>query len=168
MQDPACFLQYWYNEISISVFSMMRNPDISSGVIWYEYLGISIIIGSGIGRNWLILVSVLISGYVSIFCMGIGRNFGYAVYFASLFIDNTYISSSHPLKNHRLYLVNFKFNIYLPGLGWSPLSSATPSYTLPPKNHQADYPPATYCPYMVNFKLHLYFPGVGGVGNNQT
>ena len=37
------------------------------------------------------------------------------------------------------------------------------------KNHQADYPPATYWPNMATFKLHLYFPGwVGGGGNNQT
>ena len=63
-------------------------------------------------------------------------------------------------------------------LGESSLSSDTPTYPLPTKYHQADYPPATYWPYMVNFKLHLYFPG-GGVGgggwlgvarggNNQT
>ena len=39
-------------------------------------------------------------------------------------------------------------------------------FILPPatKNHQADYPPATYWPYMVHFKLHLYFPGWVGVG----
>ena len=49
------------------------------------------------------------------------------------------------------------------GLGGSPLSSATPNYTLPPKNRQADYPPATYRPYMVNFKLHLYFSRWAGV-----
>ena len=53
------------------------------------------------------------------------------------------------------------------GLGGSPLSCATSSYTLPPKNHKADYPPPTYWSYFVNFKLHLYFPGGGG-GNNQT
>ena len=57
--------------------------------------------------------------------------------------------------------------MYMSELGGSPLSSAAPSYPLPPKNHQADYPPATYWPNMVNFKLHLYFPGGGG-GNNQT
>ena len=66
-----------------------------------------------------------------------------------------------PLNLHRLYFINFKFKIYMSGLGGSPLSSSTPSYTLPPKNHQADYPPATYWPYTVNFKLHLYFPGGG-------
>ena len=54
--------------------------------------------------------------------------------------------------------------MYMSGIGGSPLSSATPSYPLPPKDHQADYPPATYWPYMVNFKLHLYFPGGVWVG----
>ena len=150
----------------------MRHPDISSGVIWYEYLGISIIIGSGIGRNWLILVSVLISGYVSIFCMGIGRNFGYAVYFASLFIDNTYISSSHPLKNHRLYLVNFKFNIYLPGLGWSPLSSGTPSYPRPPEITKQTIYQLPTIHIWPNSSCISTFLGVDGWvwvgGNNQT
>ena len=71
------------------------------------------------------------------------------------------------LNFHRLYSVNFKFKIYLSGLGQSPLSSAIQSYPLPPNNNQTDYPPATYWPYIVNFKLHLFFPG-GGVGNNQT
>ena len=37
-------------------------------------------------------------------------------------------------------------------------------YMLPlaDKNHQPDYPPATFyllTVYMVNYKLHLYFPG---------
>ena len=51
---------------------------------------------------------------------------------------------------------------------------AVPLQTTPAtKNHQADYPPATYWPNMATFKLHLYFPGwvgvaVGGGGNNQT
>ena len=73
------------------------------------------------------------------------------------------------LDLHWLHLVYFKFKINLPGLGGSPLASATPSSKLPPatKNHQADYLPATYCPYAANFKLHLYFPGWLG-GNNQT
>ena len=34
----------------------------------------------------------------------------------------------HPLNFHRLYLVNFKFMIYLPGWDGSLLCSATPSY----------------------------------------
>ena len=33
--------------------------------------------------------------------------------------------------------VNFNFNIYMSGSGGSPLTSATPSYCLPPKNPQA-------------------------------
>ena len=36
--------------------------------------------------------------------------------------------NSHPLNFHRLYLVNFKFMIYLPGWDGSLLCSATPSY----------------------------------------
>ena len=52
-----------------------------------------------------------------------------------------------PLNFHRLYFVNFKFRIYMSRLGGSPLSCATPSYTLP---------------YLVNFKLYLYFPGGRG------
>ena len=41
--------------------------------------------------------------------------------------------TSHPLNFHRLYLINFKFMIYLPGQGGSFLCSATPCYPLPPK-----------------------------------
>ena len=64
-------------------------------------------------------------------------------------------------KAVRLYFVNFNIKMYMSGMGGSPLPSVTPSYPLPSKNHQADYPPATYWPYMVNFKLYLYFPRWG-------
>ena len=52
--------------------------------------------------------------------------------------------------------------MYMSGMGGSPLSSVTPNYPLPPKNHQSEYLPATYWPYIVNFKLYLCFPGVWG------
>ena len=61
--------------------------------------------------------------------------------------------TSHPLDFHRLYLVNFKFMIHLPGLGGSPLSRAISSY-----------------PHLPKFTKH-YFPGgwwLGGGGNNVT
>ena len=43
-------------------------------------------------------------------------------------------NTSHPFNFPLLYLVNFIFMTYLPGLGGSPLSSATPSYPFSPKN----------------------------------
>ena len=66
-----------------------------------------------------------------------------------------------PLDFHWLPSVHLRFKIYFPGLGGSPLSSATLSYPLPPKNHQADYLLGTYCTNVANFKLYLYFPGGG-------
>ena len=61
-------------------------------------------------------------------------------------------------------LSQFQIHDILAHVGW--VSSLQCHSILPPatKNHQADYPPATYWPYMVNIKLHLYFPGWVGVG----
>ena len=65
--------------------------------------------------------------------------------------------TSCPLNFHQLYLVNFKFKIYLPGFGGSPLSSAPPSYRLPPKINKQTIlltRPISSC--------ISTFPGVGG------
>ena len=67
--------------------------------------------------------------------------------------------ASHPLNFHRLFLVNSKFKIYqVEWISYNQCHYNLPSAT---KNHQADYPPATYWPYMVNFQLHFYFPRWG-------
>ena len=53
------------------------------------------------------------------------------------------LHTSHPLNFHRLYMANFKFEIYLPGLSGSLLSSATPSYPLPQKMQNIKTPEQT-------------------------
>ena len=75
-----------------------------------------------------------------------------------------------PLNFHRLYFASFKFRIYMFGLGGSPLYSATPSYTLPTKNHQADCPQLSTGHIWSISSCISTFPGVGvgGGGNNQT
>ena len=71
--------------------------------------------------------------------------------------------TSYPLNFHRLYIVNFKFLIYLPGgmgLFYALPLQATPCQQNSPSRLSTFY---LLTIYMVNFKLHLYFPGVGVV-----
>ena len=81
--------------------------------------------------------------------------------------------TSHPLDFHRLYLVNFKFMIYLPGWDGSILGSATQSYPChqkSPSRLSTSYLLTIYGQFQAASLLSLVGGGwwVGGGGNNQT
>ena len=75
----------------------------------------------------------------------------------------------HPLNFHRLYLVNFKFMIYLPGWDGSLLCSATPNYPCHqklPTRLSTSYLLTIYGQFQAASLLSWGW--VGGGGNDQT
>ena len=74
-------------------------------------------------------------------------------------------TQNHTLGVHLIstdpHLVSFKFKIYLPGFGGSPLSIATPSYPMPPKiTKQTIYQLPTVHMWPISSCIST-FPGMG-------